>query len=169
LHVDLWRPGAPENFVVDAILLHNGQQTEGVNDLLEKSGAYEQLVLSVGWLKKYLDDHPGDHAWLFYVHGRSLTEKGMRIFAADMKAAGREDLISTVSAVQDKAALLETGAGEYWIILPDKSAILWRWQSLSNVLLWKPKDFPTHECTEYGTATGGCSGTLVSSEGKIVQ
>ena len=169
LHVDLWRPGFPKNFVVAAILLRHGLQTEGVDALPEKSGAYEQLVLSVGWLKRYLDAHPNEHAWLFYVHGRSLSEKGMKIFAADMQAAGRDDLVPKVRAVKDNVAVLETGYGDHWIILPDRSAILWRWGSLSNILLWKPTDFLTHRCTDYQEVSGGCSGTLISPQGEIVR
>lgn len=169
LHVNLWRPGFPKNFAVAAILLHHGLQTEGVDALPEGSGDYERLVLSVDWLKAYLDAHPDEHAWLFYVHGRSLSQKGMKIFAADMQAAGRDDLIPKVSAVQDKAAVLESGHGDYWIILPDRSAILWRWSSLSNILLWKPTDFLTHRCTDYQKVNGGCSGTLISPEGEIVR
>ena len=169
LHVNLWRPAFPKNFVVEAILLHHGLQTEGVDALPERSGEYEQLVLSVDWLKAYLDSHPHEHAWLFYVHGRSLSEKGMEIFAADMQVAGRDDLIPKVIAVQDKVAVLESGHGDYWIILPDKSAILWRWGSLSDILLWKPADFLTHRCSDYQEVSGGCSGTLISPEGKIVR
>jgi hypothetical protein len=169
LNINLWRPGFPKNFVVAATLLRQGLQTEGVDTLPERSRDYEQLVLSVEWLKAYMDAHPDEHAWLFYVHGRSLSEKGMKIFAADMQAAGRDDLIPKVSAEQDKAALLESGQGDYWIILPDRSAILWRWSSLSNILLWKSTDFLMHQCTDYQEVSGGCSGTLISPKGEIVR
>jgi hypothetical protein len=168
LHVDLWKPSFPKNFLVAAVLFRNGQQTIGADALSQASSQYEDLVLSIGWLKKYWNAHPDEHAWLFYVHDRSFTEKAMRIFAADMKVAGREELIAKVSAVQNKAALLETGNGDYWIVLPDRSLILWRWQSLNNILLWKPGEFAAHECTEYATVTGGCAGTAISPDGKVL-
>jgi hypothetical protein len=168
LQADLWKPDFPKNFVVAAILLRNGEQTVGADSLSRISPKYEELVLSIGWLKEYWKTHPDEHAWLFYVHDRSLTEKAMRIFAADMKQAGKEELVAKVRAAGDEAALLETGRGDYWIILPDKSLILWRWQSLNNILLWKPGDFPAHRCTDYATVTGGCAGAIISSDGAIL-
>ena len=168
LQVDLWRPSFPKNFVVAAVLRREGGRVDSSYTLPDRVAPYEQLVFSIPWLKAYLVAHPTDHAFLFFVQDRSFTEKAMRIFAADMKEAGREDLVSKVRVVQDKVALLETGSGDYWILLPDKSVILWRWASLANILLWKPADFPEKECTDYATSSGGCSGTLISPEGIIV-
>jgi hypothetical protein len=102
---------------------------------------------------------------MFYVHGESLTDKPMRVFADDMKAIGRNDLVERVHTVQHQASLLETGHGDYWIILPDKTAILWRWQSLDHIMKWKVIDFPAHECTDYRTVSGGCAGVAISPGG----
>ena len=177
LEADLWRPGFPHNFVVGAFLLRNHGRTEGAEGVALKSQAYERLVLSIDWLREFWNTHPEEHALLFYVHGVSLTEKGMKTFAADMKAAGRQDLVERVKPVQAQAVLIETsnrsyaleyGQGDYWIVLPDKTVILWRWQSLNHVLRWKPAVFPAHECTDYGTVTGGCSGTTISAAGEIL-
>ena len=82
LHVDLWKPSFPKNFLVAAVLFRNGQQTIGADALSQASSQYEDLVLSIGWVKKYWNAHPDEHAWLFYVHDRSFTEKAMRIFEA---------------------------------------------------------------------------------------
>ncbi len=178
LHVNLWRAGFPKGFVVNAVLLRKSGKVEGVELLPEKAKSYEQLALSVDWLKHYLDTHPNQYACLFYVHGLSFTPKSMRIFAADMKAAGRNDLVSRVREVQDKVALIETaplessleyGQGNYWLVLPDKTVILWRWQTTAGVLLWKPTDFPAKECSEYGTVTGGCSGAVISPTGQLLR
>jgi hypothetical protein len=178
LETDLWRPGFPHNLVVGAFLLRQNGRTEGAEDLARKSESYEHLVLSIDWLREFWNTHPEEHARLFYVHGVSLTDKGMKTFAGDMKAAGRQDLIQKVRAVQAQAVLIETsnrgfaleyGQGDYWIVLPDKTVILWRWQSLNHVLRWKPAVFPAHECTDYGTVTGGCSGATISVAGEITQ
>jgi hypothetical protein len=178
LEADLWRPGFPHNFVVGAFLLRRDGRTEGAEDLTRKSESYEHLVLSIDWLREFWNTHPDEHARVFYVHGVSLTDKGMKTFAADMKATGRQDLIPKVRAVQDQAVLIETstrsyaleyGQGDYWIVLPDKSVILWRWQSLDHILRWKPVTFPVHECTDYGTVTGGCSGVTISEQGNITR
>ncbi len=177
LHVDLWRPGFPRNFIVTAVLLRHKEKVEGADVFQKKAAPYEKLVLSIDWLRNYWKAHPNEHAQLLYVHGHSLTDKAMEIFSADMKDAGRPDLIPKVSAVQDRAALLQTasedrliefGNGDYWIVLPDKSMILWRWQSSKNILRWNPLEFSAHECSAYGTVTGGCSGILISPEGKII-
>jgi hypothetical protein len=178
LEADLWRPGFPPNFTVGAFLLRRDGKTEGADDLARKAAPYEHLVLSIDWLREFWNTHSGEHALLFYVHGVSLTDKGMKIFATDMKACGREDLTEKVRAVQDQAVLIETssrsyaleyGQGDYWIVLPDKSVILWRWQSLDHILRWKPANFPAHECTVYGTVTGGCSGATISARGEIIR
>ncbi len=153
LEVDLWRPGFPRNSVVGAFLLRQHGITEGAENVALKSEAYERLVLSIDWLREFWNTHPEDHAMMFYVHGVSLTEKGMKTFAADMKVAGRQDLVQKVKSVQAQAVLIETsnlgsaleyGRGDYWIVLPDKTVILRRWQSLNHVLRWKPAVFPAH-------------------------
>lgn len=167
LHATLWRRGFPEGFTVTAILLRQNGKTEGANELLKRAPEYENLVLSVPWLDAYLKSHPKEHGWLFYVHGESLTDKPMKVFAADMKAVGREDLVERVRAVQQQAALFESGHGDTWIVLPDKTVIMWRWESLDHVLKWKVNEFPAHECTDYRTVTGGCAGVVISPSGEI--
>jgi hypothetical protein len=168
LHADLRRTEWPTNFYLAAVLLHHGQQTEGADNLLRDASKYENLVFSIPWIRKYYDTHSDVYSWLFFVHDRSFSEKAMRIFADDMKEVGHEDLIPRVKAVQEQVALLEDDKGDFWIILPDKSAVLWRVDSLTNVMNWSYSQFPTHRCTDYQTSSGGCSGTVLSSEGEIV-
>jgi hypothetical protein len=165
LHAALWRQGFPKSFTVTAILLRQNDKTEGANELLKRAPMYENLVFSVPWLDAYFKSHPEENAWLFYVHGESVTDKAMYVFAADMKAAGRVDLVTRVRSVQHQAALFESGHGDYWIILPDKTAILWRWESLDHILKWKVNEFPAHECTDYRTVSGGCAGAVISPDG----
>jgi hypothetical protein len=165
LHAALWRQGFPKGFTVTAILLRQTGDTEGASELLKRAPIYENVVFSVPWLDAYFKDHPQEHASLFYVHGESVTDKAMHVFAADMKAAGRNDLVTRVRSVQHQAALFESGHGDYWIILPDKTAILWRWESLDHILKWKVNEFPAHECTDYRTVSGGCAGVVISPDG----
>src|ERR1700733_9493946 len=165
LHATLWSEDFPKGFTVTAILLRQNGNTEGASEVLKRTPIYTDLVFSVPWLDAYLKSHPEEHAWMFYVHGESLTDKAMRVFANDMRAIGRNDLVERVQTVQHQASLLETGHGDYWIILPDKTAILWRWQSLDHILKWKVIDFPAHECTDYRTVSGGCAGVAISPGG----
>jgi hypothetical protein len=167
LHTALWRQNFPKRFMLSAILLRQNGATEGASELLERAPMYEDLVLSVPWLDAYLRNHPEEHAWLFYVHGESLTDKAMRVFTADMKAADRNDLVERVRAVQNKAALFESGSGDYWIVLPDKTVIMWRWASLGHILKWKANEFPARECTDYKAISGGCAGIVISPSGVI--
>jgi hypothetical protein len=161
LHATLWSEGFPKGFTVTAILLRQNGNTKGASELLKRVPMYTDLVFSVPWLDAYLKSHPEEHASMFYVHGESLTDKAMRVFADDMKAIGRNDLVERVHTAQHEAALLESGHGDYWIILPEKTAILWRWQSLDHILKWKVIDFPAHECTDYRTVSGGCAGVAI--------
>jgi hypothetical protein len=167
LHAALWRRGFPKGFTVTAILLRQNGDTEGASELLKRAPIYEDVVFSVPWLDAYFKSHPQEPAWLFYVHGESVTDKAMHVFAADMKAAGRNDLVTRVRSVQHQAALFESGHGDYWIILPDKTAILWRWESLDHILKWKVNEFPAHECTDYRTVSGGCAGVVISPDGVL--
>ena len=82
-----------------------------------------------------------------------------------MKVIGRNDLVERVRRAQYQSALLESGHGDYWIILPDKTTIMWRWASLNHILKWKVNEFPAHECTDYRDTSGGCSGVVISSDG----
>jgi hypothetical protein len=167
LHATLTQPGFPKGFAISAILLREHGKTDGAHELLSTAPVYQKLVLSIPWLDTYLRSHPQENEWMFYVHGESFTDKAMHIFADDMKTVGRNDLIQLVGAVQHQAALLETGYGDYWIILPDKTAIMWRWQSLTHILNWKVGEFPAHECTDYRTVSGGCAGIVISPDGIV--
>ena len=97
-----------------------------------------------------------------------MTDKAMRIFARDMKATKREKLVDRVRASQQEDVLLQTGSGDWWIVLPDHSMILWRWASMHPILKWAKSTFSATECTDYREVTGGCNGTLISPEGEIV-
>ena len=167
LHATLVQPEFPKGFAVSAVLLRENGKTEGAHELISLAPVYQKLVMSVPWLDSYIRKHPEEREWLFYVHGESFTDKAMHIFADDMKAVGKDDLVQRVRAVQHESALLETGYGDYWIILPDKTTIMWRWQSLSHILNWKVGEFPSHECTDYKTVSGGCAGTVISPNGSV--
>ncbi len=177
LHVDLWRPGFPVRFGVSAALLRHDGIVEGAETLPSNLRPYEDLVLSLRWLTGFLESHPNQYARLIYVHDRSLSDRAMRIFASDMNALGRRDLVVRVSEAHNRAALIETsnneyafeyGQGDYWIVLPDKTTILWRRQSPANVLQWKESSFPTYDCSEEPPGTGGCSGTVISPDGIVI-
>ena len=175
LHVNLWHEGLPRNFVVAATLLRKGGVVQGAAKIVEQAPAYERVVFDVPWWREYFQKHPNEVALLYLVHGRSLSDRTMKIFAADMKVVGRQDLAAKVRAVQSQVALLQTGRyprygqGDYWIVLPDRTTILWRWQSPHHVLGWEAKSLPAKECSSDGTLTGGCAGVVISPEGSWIK
>jgi hypothetical protein len=169
LQVQLWREGFPKNFVVEAHLLREHGTTEGVEELPANANRYAEAVLSVGWLREFFRQHPQEHAFVTYVHGLSMTDKALRIFSADMKAIGHSNLIDVVKISQKDAALLETGIGDWWIVLPDHSMIMWRWGSLRPILKWPANTFDSKRCTDYQEVSGGCAGIVISPEGEIVR
>jgi hypothetical protein len=65
-------------------------------------------------------------------------------------------------------AVLNVNYGDWWLVLPDRRMILWRYESVMGLLGWKKSDFHVHECTEYQGVTGGCVGTVVSPDGELV-
>jgi hypothetical protein len=91
----------------------------------------------------------------------------MNLFAADMKAMGKSVLADEVRAEREKIALITIQYGDYWLVLPDKSMVLWRYTSVSGLLNFKASDFPFQRCSEYNTVTGGCVGVVVLPEGTL--
>jgi len=168
LQVILWRPGFPPQFTIEAHLLREHGKTLGVDEVFDKANHYANAVLAVPWLAEFLTNHPKERASVAYVHGISMTDKAMKIFARDMKATKREKLVERVRASQHEDVLLQTGSGDWWIVLPDHSMILWRWASMHPILKWPKNTFSATECSDYGEVTGGCNGTLISPAGQIV-
>lgn len=168
LQVILWRPEFPPHFTIEAHLLREQGQTLGVDEVFDKTNHYANTVLAVPWLAGFLRAHPEQGAYIVYVHGTSMTDKAMRIFAQDMHLTGHDALVQRSRASQNEDVLLETGSGDWWIILPDHSMILWRWASLHPILKWPTNTFSAKRCTDYQEVTGGCDGSLISPTGEIV-
>jgi hypothetical protein len=91
----------------------------------------------------------------------------MSLFAADMNAMGKSVLVDEVRAEQDKIALITIRYGDYWLVLPDKKMVLWRYTSVSGLLNFKSSDFPFRRCSEYNGVTGGCVGAVILPDGTI--
>ena len=96
----------------------------------------------------------------------------MGIFADDMKALGKESLISDVASVQSAVALISVGGGldywqSYWLVLPDRRIILWRFGYLPG-LGWQQKDFNSKTCASDHSGRVQCVGAVISPEGKII-
>jgi hypothetical protein len=170
LHASVRKSTFPPN-VTDALVLRyaNGK-VDGVHEFLESAGKYESLALSVTWFNQFIRDNPRVPFRISYVHDQSFGEKAMRVFTADMKLRGREDLIEQVKAQQAGIALLIVGntyAESYWILFPDKHMILWRYGGASGLLKWTRENFGKGPCSEYEDNYGGCSGRGVTPDGTL--
>jgi hypothetical protein len=172
LHVSVRKSTFLPN-VTDAVVLRyaNGV-VEGVDEFLKSAIKYEQLALSIPWLNTYIRENPRVPVRISYVKNLSFGEKAMRVFAADMKIRGREDLIDRVKAQQANIALLIIGntySESYWLLFPDKHMTLWRYGGASGLLKWTREDFGKGQCSEYENNYGGCSGREVTSDGVLAE
>jgi hypothetical protein len=170
LHASVRRATFPPNVTDSLVLRHANGKVEGVDEFLQSADKYEKLALSVPWLNKYIQENPRVMFRISYVHNRSLGDKAMRVFAADMKLRGREDLVEQVKEQQSDIVLLIVGntySESYWFVFPDKHLMLWRYGGPSGLLKWKAADFAKGQCSEYENNYGGCSGREITPEGTL--
>ena len=168
LHAVLRRKDFPNNFFIGAVLPVKNGQVENIDVFLNGIESYRNLVFSVGWLNEYIASNPKVNIEFRFITDRSFSEKAMQIFAADMKAIGKESLINEIAAVQKEIGLLRVGrtySQAHWLVLPDGRMVLWRFIGYDALLNWKPDDFTHHECTRYG---GKCVGAVISKDGTLI-
>jgi len=172
LHATLTRSDLPQNVAEVLVLEYKDGKVEGLDAFLNSVNKYESLLLSVPWLTDYIREHDKVPVRISYVHNASFGDKALKVFIGDMHALGRDDLVQEVRIKQSEITLLSTGmtyAESYWLIFPDKHMVLWRYNGPSGLLKWKPSDFRTAECTEYGEPSGGCVGANVDSGGNLAR
>ncbi|HYE24571.1 MAG TPA: hypothetical protein VEG32_05150, partial [Clostridia bacterium] len=167
LHALVTKSSFPKGLLENVILLYKDGRILGVNDFLQGASRYEDLVLSVPWLSRLRATYPKWATTLLWVHDKSFTDKAVRNFVADMHVLGKDALADEVSRTQTDIAVLTVSYGDYWLVLPDKRMVLWRYQSVSGLLGFKPSQFSVKECTDYQGVTGGCVGAVVSPDGKL--
>jgi hypothetical protein len=155
LHAVLTRPDLPSNVSEALVLEFKDGNVHGLETFLTSVNKYERLFLSVPWLTDYIRENSRVPARISYVHNASLGDKALKVFAGDMHALGKDDLAREATLRQSEITLLITGrtyAESYWLTFPDGHMILWRYNGPSGLLRWKPADFRTSECADYGSA-----------------
>ncbi len=85
---------------------------------------------------------------LLWVHDRPFSDKAMSQFAADMHELGKDALADEVRRVQGEVALLNVGYGDYWIVMPGRRMVLWRYESVLGLLGFKQSEFRHEQCTD---------------------
>jgi len=169
LHLELKRSDFPQGFAVTAILLYRDGTVLGVDQFLQDASRYEDLTLSVPWLAKLRQEYPRWGTSLLWVHDKSLSDKAIQNFAVDMHALGKDALVNEVRQVQSQVAVLNVSYGDWWLVLPDRRMILWRYESVMGLLGWKKSDFSARECTDYQANNGGCVGEVISPDGELLK
>jgi hypothetical protein len=166
LQADVREKEFPTNLVVGAVFPFEKGSPAGVNDFMRIGNKYERLVLENSWVMASLRSHPDLGAWLVFVRDASMSEKAMRMFAADMHALGREDLIDEVSAHRYDVSLLNYYGNEL-ILFPDHHAIIWRWGKYRELFSWPSSSIKTQICENYPTVTEGCTAAVVDAQGQL--
>ena len=167
LHVTLKHPNDPSHFQIATVFPYANSAATGVESFLSAISSLEKLYLSVPWLKEYLKKHPETIAELEFVQDRSFSLKAQQNFAADMHLLGKDALVAKVKPVADQSVLLNLGLGGWWILLPDRTMILWRYESTDGLLAWRGYVRKAGECSSYITVAGGCVGAVVSASGDL--
>ena len=125
---------------------------------------YHDLVLSVPWLKEFINTHPRLDYELKFAGDRSFSEKAMQSFTADMKLRGKESLVDEVAKIQKGVSLLVVEYRTWLMVLPDKRVVLWRFNDFDPTHLSKNETAPW-DCTYQGK----CVGVVVSADGALVR
>jgi hypothetical protein len=138
----------------------------GLEDLARLASDYTTTALSPRWFRDFLASHP-TRVELRLVNGRSFSEKAMATFESDMKALGKDSLAATVKASREGVALIIVEWYGYWLVLPDKTMVLWRFDVPSGLLKWTPADIAAKDCASFGPVARHCAGAIVSAEGNL--
>ena len=178
MDVRLGSQALPKWLHIAALLPLHEYTVVGAKDVLRLAPGYENLVLSIPRLNRWLADHE-QSVRISFAKGRSFSEEAMAVFDADIKAMGKESLLQEVRAVQEQVALIDVQDSiAYWLVLPDKRMVLWRFHTLPNVapadsrlglLKWTQASFTTIERVDSWWPWRHCAGSVVSAEGNLVQ
>lgn len=160
----------PKTLSVRLILPYQNGKVENIDLFQNKIEKYKDLVLSVGWLKSYIEKNKS--VQLRFVQNRSFSDKALQTFTTDMNKIGKSDLIAEVEKQKEEIALISVGGGldyyqSYWIVFPDKKVLLWRY-GFAALINWKGEDFAKNECSDYQNSVIKCVGTFISPEGTII-
>lgn len=171
LHISLHRATLPRNLVTEGIFLHQNGKTSGVDGFLARGAKYESIVTSTPWLMNFIRSHPDVRIEILYVHDKSFGDHALETFAKDMQTRGKPELIERVRSQQNDITLLVALGkltGSYWLLFPDHSMLLWRYEGLFDLLKWKPTNFGEPRCGDYQVNNGGCPAAQITPDGTLV-
>ena len=169
LQVILQRRDPPANLRIGIALPFKNGAVEGVDTFMAGFDRYVNLVLSVPWLDSFIRSNPRTYFELRYVGERSFSEKAMQVFAADMRLQKKESLVKEVEAVQKDVSLLAVGwkyNRDYWLVLPDKRVVLWRFHHYGEPIRWPSLASSAWNCSNY---QGKCVGAMIATDGTVVE
>jgi hypothetical protein len=152
----------PPNLSIGVSLPYRHRKITGTEELIVKAPSYAQLVLSVSWLKQYLEEHRAASAELRYVNGRSLSPQATDSLTADLNTHSKTGLAHAVAEGSSSAAFLEINDGSgCWsrlVVLSSRDSLLWHFKC-DTVLGFAADQF--HTWDYYGWRS---SGTLIAPD-----
>lgn len=169
LQVTLKRKDLPRNLQIRVVLPYKNGEVDGLNAFWGNVDRYLNLVLSQHWLNRLMRSQATMNFELRFVGERSFSHKAMKIFAADMTLKHKEFLVKEIEAVQSEVVLLAVGwkySRDYWLLLPDKRIVLWRFDTYGSPIKWGSLEPSAWECSNY---QGRCIGAVISEDGKLVR
>jgi hypothetical protein len=164
-NADLQSEKLPPNVVFGVSLDYKKNNLSGANQFLNGNQQYSDLVLSVPWLRDYLNAHPGARIEIRFVNGRSLSPKATTNLMKDLRDHGKAPLADRVGREADEIAFLEiqsdSGNWARALVFPNREVLLWHFQGKS-VLGFNDTQFVTWDF--YGWRSAGA---LISPDGTI--
>jgi hypothetical protein len=170
LHASVRDTSSPPSLTTSLVLRIENGEVPGLDTFLATHASYSARVLSVPWLRAFIDSHPQIPVRIDYIQDASLGDKALRNFVLDMTKLGRTALAREVSKQRSGTVLLTAGLGfaeTHWLLLPDDRLILWRSGGPSGLLRWTPTDFPEQECSEYRPSVEKCVGAVIDRDGTL--
>jgi hypothetical protein len=165
----LQSPEFPSNLVFGVSLLYDGTRLSGVDAMLAKLPKYAEFLLSVPWLRKYMEDHPETTIELRYVNGRSLSPEAQKSLTEDLSKHNKAELVAAASLQPADDVFIEVESRpNCWsraIVLPSREVLLWHF-TCDSVLGFAAKDLNYWDDHD---ATWHTAGALIGRDGKLAR
>ncbi len=156
----------PANLVLGVSLRFRERPLPGVDELLRQVPRYAHLVLSVPWLREYLNKHPSTTLELRYVNGLSLSPQARQTLIGDLRDHGKSSLAGLITRMAADCAFVEIQGhsdSSRAVVLPSKEVLLWHFKGGSTL------GFRGTNLEAWGCYGWRCTGTLISVDGSIVK
>ncbi|MCW5965735.1 MAG: hypothetical protein KIT83_16980 [Bryobacterales bacterium] len=98
----------------------------------------------------------------------SITEPEMVMLVKDLIALRKESLLEGIERSREQVVLLTTRDRTWWLILPDKRVVLWKFIEGANLIRWTPEQIPYSRCSPPEHKNLRCVGAVIHPNGELV-